>query len=140
MGVRTREWWLPECVKKFYELTYPSQWVQRRGPGLGFDTVENAEGVFRSCSLGNECSSLASRRDPPHLNGNEKKKHRRRSVLKRVPRTRQASPAPVQQRRGLYTVHCSLHNILQNTIIHGLMVLGFGSYTTGRDVEVEYST
>ena len=78
----------------------PSQWVQRRGPGFGFDTVENAEGVFRSCSLGNECSSLASRRDPPHLNGNEKKKHRRRSVLKRVPRTRQASPAPVQQRLG----------------------------------------
>ena len=74
------------------------------GPGEGarvrFRTVENAEGVFRSCSLGNECSSLASRRDPPHLNGNEKKKHRRRSVLKRVPRTRQASPAPVQQRLG----------------------------------------
>ena len=57
-----------------------SQWVQRRGPGLGFDTVENAEGVFRSCSLGNKCSSLASRRDPPHLKVNEKKKHRRRSV------------------------------------------------------------
>ena len=59
---------------------YIAQWVQRREPGFGFDTVENAEGVFRSCSLGNECSSLASRRDPPHLNVNEKKKHRRRSV------------------------------------------------------------
>ena len=89
-----------EKVREHHFRSYNSQWVQRRGPGLGFDTVENAEGVFRSCSLGNECSSLASRRDPPHLNGNEKKKHRRRSVLKRVPRTRQASPAPVQQRLG----------------------------------------
>ena len=47
-------------------------------------------------------SARVSRRGetPPHLNVNEKKQHRRRSVLKRVPRTRQASPAPVQQRLG----------------------------------------